>query len=369
MQITVIGAGVLGLSSALALAERGHSVKVIEKGQPGIGASGKAAGIVSTMTWHDDEFRLIQETRGRIGELVSLAMIEGDPAARSVWKPYDSIVVAAGKGLGALDEMEKRLDHLGEEPERFAFREAAAQFPGVQFSPGEEVLVAQEDGAVEPNDLVQLLAGRLANEDVDIVSGSEVTERPKDAEAVVVAGGAWTAGLLAKWNHPIAAKAYRTQLTSLGLEDATSLPMVHDLVHGFYTRPESEGSMMAGNGTQLRPFDPNHFDEAADPEFVQSIAERMVTRFDRGGDALLRRGWAGLCVGTPDRRALCGGVPETDDLFVLTGDNGFGVMRCLALGERLADAVEGEQDAGLDPGRFNGELEFTLKEGYGWEDA
>ncbi len=366
MQVTVVGAGVLGLSAALCLAEQGHSVEVLEKGQPGAGSSGKAAGIVSTMTWHDDEFRLVQETRGRIGELVSLAMIEGDPVARGLWKPYDSLVVASGRGLAALDEMEHRLDRLGEEPERFGFREAAAQFPGVRFAPGEEVLVAQEDGAVEPNDLVQLLAGRLANEDATIRSGQEVRERPEGA--VVVAGGAWTAPLLARWGHPIAAKSYRTQLSSLGLPDATDLPMVHDLVQGFYTRPESDGSMLAGNGTQLRPFDPDHFDEAADPEFVESITSRMVGRFEHGGDALLRRGWAGLCVGTPDRRALCGAVPGADDLWVLTGDNGFGVMRCLALGERLADAVDGKADSGLDPGRFAGDVEFALKEGYGWDE-
>ncbi len=371
MHCTVVGAGVLGLSSALALAERGHDVEVLDKAQPGAGASGKAAGVVSTMTWHDDEFALVQETRGRLGELISLAMIEGSPAARSVWKPYDSITVGAGPSLRALDEMHDRLERLGEEPERFDFREAAAQFPGVRFAPGEEVLVAQEDGAVEPNDLVQLLLGRLENEGVSVRSGVEVRARP-DAEAVVVAGGAWTPGLLSAWGHPVAAKAFRTQLASLAWPEsagaATEAPMVHDLTRGFYARPESEGSMLAGDGTQLRSFDPDAYDEAADPDFVASIAERVVQRFDAGAEARLRRGWAGLCVGTPDRRALCGAVPDADGLWVLSGDNGFGVMRCLALGERLADAVDGSPDAALDPARFRGVGDdWPLREGFGWD--
>lgn len=367
MRITVVGGGVLGLSAALALAERGHDVEVLERGQPGAGASGRAAGIVSTMTWHDDEFALVQETRGRIGELVSLAMIEGDPAARSVWKPYDSVVVGGGRSLAALDEMQDRLERLGEEPERFAHREAAAQFPGVRFAPGEEALVAQEDGAVEVGDLVQLLAGRLAMEEVRVRGGDEVRDRP-DAEAVVVAGGAWTVDLLRGWGHPLAAQNFRTQLASLAFEGATGLPMVHDLVGGFYARPESEETMLAGDGTQLRPFRADDYDEAADPEFKQSISERVVGRFEGGGGARLRRGWAGLCVATPDRRALCGAVPGTDGLFALTGDNGFGVMRCLALGERLADAVDGRPDAALAPRRFGAEAAegFEMREGFGW---
>ena len=50
---------------------------------------------------------------------------------------------------------------------------------------------------------------------------------------------------------------YRTQLSSLEIPNGGELPIVHDLRHHFYTRPESEGSMLAGNGTQLRPFDPD----------------------------------------------------------------------------------------------------------------
>ncbi len=50
----------------------------------------------------------------------------------------------------------------------------------------------------------------------------------------------------------------------------------------------------------------------------------------------------------------------------MSGDNGFGVMRCVALGERLADAVDGRVDAGLDPARFglSPKLDFAMREGF-----
>ncbi len=73
------------------------------------------------------------------------------------------------------------------------------------------------------------------------------------------------------------------------------------------------------------------------------------------------------------RRPLVGPVPAgpgadpIDGLHVLTGDNGFGLMRCLALGERAADAVHGRAEPGLDPARF-ADVDpdgFPLREGYG----
>ena len=358
-----MGAGVLGLSAALRLVEDGHDVTVHEQHQPGAGASAKAAGVVSTMTWNDDDFRLIQETRGAIGELISMAMIEGSPAARHLWKPYDSITIAHGDGVAGLDDVQDRLERLGEEPERLDWRAAQAAFPGVRFEPGDEVLVAQEDGAVEAGDLVAVLEGRCRAEEVAFETGRVEDVTALDGK-VVVAGGAWTQPLLAKAGADLPLKSFRTQLASIALE--ADVPMVHDTRHGFYLRPESEGSILAGDGTVLRPHDPDAYDEAADPEFRTSIAERTLARVHGAQTATIRNAWAGLCVATPDRRPLVGAVPGLDDVFVLTGDNGFGVMRCLALGDRLADAVRGKVDAGLDPARFRDVGAWEMREGFGW---
>ena len=81
----------------------------------------------------------------------------------------------------------------------------------------------------------------------------------------------------------------------------------------------------------------------------------------------MRAGWAGLCVATPDRRPLCGPVPGHAGLYIVTGDNGFGLMRSLALGQRLAEAVHGLLDPDLDPARFGpgASDDFVLREGYG----
>ncbi|MEK6986344.1 MAG: FAD-dependent oxidoreductase [Candidatus Thermoplasmatota archaeon] len=369
MKVAVLGGGALGSSAALALAGRNHEVTLLERATLGSGSTAKAAGILSSFAWNDADYKLIAATRGAIGETIALALAAGERAARGAWRSAPSLVVGSGANIRKLDQLQDRVERHTEECERLGHREAQRAFPGLRFNPGDEAIVAQEDGVIEAGDFLAALRARLDQESVTVQeqSAARLTELRSRFDAVVVAGGAWTKGILNEVGAALPIQAYRTQLASLAIQDGGSLPIVHDLDHHFYTRPESEGSMLAGNGTQLRPFEPDHYNEVGDPEFVHSIAERVVARFADGEGATVRSSWAGLCVATPDRRPLCGAVPGQEGLFVLTGDNGFGLMRSLALGEALADAVAGRPDASLAPGRFGREVSdsFEMREGYG----
>lgn len=359
-----MGGGALGGSAALALADRGHDVTLRERATLGAGATHKAAGISSTFTWDARERALIEQTRGMVGELIALAMCEGDMAARDTWRPTDSLLV--GRRAEALDAVQAIVEAGGEEVERLSVREAERAYPMLRFDPGQEALVAQEDGVLDAGALMGALRTRLRGEGVRVEEGVAASLPPEGSfDAVVVAGGAWTRGLLAGAGHDLPLAAFRTQLATV--EMPGPVPVLHDLDLGFYARPESDASMLVGNGTRLAPHDPADYDEGPDTQFRDHVAEAVVQRFRDGGQARWRTGWAGLCVATPDRHPLCGPVPGGDDLFVLTGDNGFGLMRCLALGERLADAVDGRVADWLDPGRFGGaHLDgFPLREGFG----
>ncbi len=362
VEMQVIGGGALGMSAALALAEEGHDVVLREKTQLGAESTGKAAGIASTMTWNDDDYNLIATTRGRIGELISLAA-GPVPEARGAWRPADSITVAKGDKLRALDDIQHRLERFTEEPERMDHRQAADEFPELRFEPGEEILVAQEDGCIEAGDFLAAMRWRLETEGVEVEEGAAA-----DIDGpTVLAGGAWTKGLLERHGVQLPLENFRTQLASLGSSHAEDVPIVHDVVHGFYVRPESESTFMAGDGTRLTPHDPENYDASGDTEFTQSLAERIPRRLVHGDAATIRRSWAGLCVATPDKYPLCGPVPGRDDLWVLTGDNGFGLMRSMALGERLAAAVDGDVYEATDPRRFAGfDQEWEMQEGFGF---
>lgn len=374
LAVTVLGGGALGAGAALALADRGHRVTLRERGKLGSGNSAKAAGILSTLCHSDAEYRLIAETRGLLGETMSLALATGERAAKGAWRSHPSIAVGHGDSLATMAAMQERAERFTEEVERLDHRQASRAFPGVRFEPGEECIVAQEDGVIEAGDFFAAVRARLDSEGVEVVQDSPLPDAKGfghgsdgSGEALVVAGGAWTKGWFARQGVALPVQMYRTQLSSLALPGGGELPIVHDLRHHFYTRPESADGILAGNGTQLHPFDPDDYDEAADPEFIHSIAERVVARFDDGAEARVRTGWAGLCVATPDRRPLAGPVPGRPGLFVLTGDNGFGLMRSLALGSRIADAVAGRVEPELDPARFGTAAgdSFVMREGYG----
>ncbi len=357
VDIHVYGAGCLGLGAALALAEDGHDVTVIDPNGVGAGASGKAAGIVSTMTWNDDDFHLVQQTRGRLGALIAEAQFDV-PAAEGLWRSHDSLTIAKGEQLRTMDDIQHRVERLGEETDRLDHRQAAAAFPDLHFEPGEEVLVAQEDGYVEAGDLCTVLAWAAEEEGANIVR-----ESPGKPEATVLAMGAWTPAELTRRGISLPMAPFRVQAASISMPGA--VPIVHDIVNGCYFRPESANTILAGDGTRLWPHDPEDYDEAADTEFRDSIAERLVRRIAAADQATWRRGWAGLVVGTADRRPVCG--PVADDLHVLSGDNGFGIMRCIGLGRRLADAVDGDVRADTAPARFDGfKGEWELQEGFGW---
>ncbi len=359
MDIHVYGAGCLGLSAALALAEDGHDVTVVDPHGIGTGASSKAAGIVSTMTWNDDDFHLVQQTRGRLGSLIAEAQFDV-PAAEGLWRSHDSLTIAKGPQLRTMDDIQSRVERLGEETHRLDYRQAGAEYPGLHFEPGEEVLIAQEDGYVEAGDLCAVLAWAAEEEGATIVR--QATGTP---EATVLAMGAWTPAELERRGLALPMAAFRVQAASIGMPGAGAVPIVHDIVNGCYFRPESTNTLLAGDGTRLWPHDPEDYDQVADSEFKQTIAERLVKRIDGAEQAAYRRGWAGLVVGTADRRPVCG--PVADDVHVLSGDNGFGVMRCIALGRRLADAVDGDVYAETAPARFDGFTDkWALQEGFGW---
>lgn len=389
-RIVVVGGGIFGASTAVALARAGHGhVEVLEREHLGAGSTAYAAGILSTQTWNDHDARLILRTRQLLEELVAWGHGEEIPAARTAWHPVGGITIAPPRYAARLEEMAARNRRLGIPAETLDVREATRRYPDFRFRPDETVLAGTTDGYLESTDVVELLRrrGRAlgvrfregvtvdgVKHEKGVVEGVRLEGGAGErADLVVVAGGAWTRGLLARSGLTLPAIAYRTQIATIEIEGASDLPVLHDTALGFYARPESATRILAGDGTQLRPFDPESFNRAADAEFVEATAQRVVERFVRGETAQYRTGWAGLCVGTPDRHPLAGPWPGIRGLHVLTGDNGFGVMRGLALGELVAQGIADRPSSDLEALRIDrfGPVDpdrFVLAEGFSFGD-
>ena len=208
--VVVIGGGVIGVSTALRLAEEGHRVTLLEKGRIAGEQSSRNWGWIRQQGRDLAELPLMQEARAdwialsqqtnvdfglHQGGTVYLARTDARMAAFANWHG-----LATAQGL---------------ETELLSAAEADGLFPGMQ-GPFKGALRTRSDMRAEPHLAMQALAGialragvqlveNCAVRCLDIVAGrvrGVLHEAGRTAaDAVVLAGGAWSALFLA--NHGV----------------------------------------------------------------------------------------------------------------------------------------------------------------------
>ena len=210
--VAVLGAGVIGLSCAWRAARAGMSVVVVDRAEPGAGASGVAAGMLAPVT--EAEF----------GER-DLLELNLDAAAR--WPSFDrelrtssgvdsgysesaALVVAADRDdaeeLRRLHEFQRSLGLDAQWLSRTECRRLEpALAPGVAGA-----ILAPHDHQVDPRAVVRALTVALERAGGEVRAGVEVTAidsgdgrakeletstGPIEADQVVVAAGSWSGRL------------------------------------------------------------------------------------------------------------------------------------------------------------------------------
>lgn len=349
-EVVVLGAGIAGCALAYHLAVRGVGpVVVYDPHTPAAGASGRAAGIVTEQLWNAWD---VEVTRASKSEYAELAR-RFDPSAYATngfarWTR--SPVVAE-----ALAEVVDRLKGWNVEVARLDADALARQVPGGRFGDVLGALWSAGDGVVAPSTMTEIYAARARERGADLWLGTpfrslsrtngrwvlEGADRVVRAHRAVVAAGAWSKRLLESVGPPAPLVPYRTQAALLrpAHPEDPSLPSVHDIDTDVYVRPESNGRILAGDGTERTETDPDTFRAGGDDAFVAHLAESFEERFPKWADAEVVRAWAGVCTSTPDRRPLVGPVPSAPGLVLMTGFNGFGVMRAGGVAQRLAAAL------------------------------
>jgi len=176
----------------------------------------------------------------------------------------------------------------------------------------------------------------------EAVTGVATDEGPVEADAVVVAAGWRTPGLLpAGVELPV--RPYRTQVVVLDPGDPLpdSFPLARLGRDHLYFRPEHNGDLLVGGGSG--PVEhPERASRDADESFERSVAAFLPELIDGFDDAGLVNGWAGLDAATPDARPVVDAVgPE--GLYVATGFNGLGVVASPAVGPTIRHRLTGEE--------------------------
>jgi sarcosine oxidase subunit beta len=201
------------------------------------------------------------------------------------------------------------------------------------------------------------VTGLVADGDGSIV-GVQTSRGRIATKAVVNAAGAWAAELAGFAGVALPVTPLRRQIAvtvPCRLLPATT-PMTIFVGEGFHFRVR-DGRVLLLWPTPGVPGRP--FDIRVDSEWIAQVKSMAASRVplleDIAIDVACCR--AGLYEMSPDRHALLGAAPGCDNLFLINGSSGHGVMHAPALGQLLAEIIADGEASSLDvralrPSRF-----------------
>jgi len=370
--VVVIGAGALGLSTALHCALAGRSVVVLDRHAAGSQASGRAAGLFKSVQADELRTRL---ARRSITKALTFADWAGVPLA--VARSGSFLVARTGQHREYLCRELAQSRSWGADVREASRTELSYYQPAGQ----DFALWCPEDVYIEePASLIQacLAAGRrhgvtvAENEPVIGIpvtagraAGVETASRSIAAPVVVDAAGGWVRQVagLAGARVPVAPVRHQLLITepTAHVDPADAIVRVVDAA--VYLRPARGGLMVGGFEPGPLPVDPERQpasfstdDVPLDLGVLRRLAGQVADEVPAASTAPVADHRGGLFTMSPDGHFVAGPVPDLPGLWVASGCNGSGFSSSLALGEALAAWITGETPppgmTDLAPGRF-----------------
>jgi 4-methylaminobutanoate oxidase (formaldehyde-forming) len=374
--VVVIGAGALGLTTALHCAMSGRSVVVVERHTAGSQASRRAAGLFKSVQADELRTRL---ARRSITKAVTFADWAGTPLA--VTRPGSFLIARTAQHREFLQRELAQSRRWGvdvqeavppADPARLSYYHPAGQ---------DFALWCPEDVYIEePTSLIQacLIAcqrhGAVVAEKEPVigiavtdgrVTGVETEHRSITAPVVVDAAGAWVRHVaeLAGARVPVASVRHQLLITAPIAQVDPADPIVRVVDAAVYLRPARGGLMVGGFESDPLPVDPRHQPASFCTDNVPldvGVLRRLASQVSAEAPAAVSTPVAeyrgGLFTMSPDGRFVAGPVPDRPGLWVASGCNGSGFSSSLALGEALAAWITGGTPlpglSALSPGRF-----------------
>ena len=350
--VLVIGAGVIGLSCAWRLAQRGLRVRVLERDEPGAGATGVAAGMLAPVgeaSWGEE--KLLEpalESHALWPEFAAELAIGGpDPG----FSQLGSLHVALDRDEAA--ELERRFELMREhglDAEWLAPGEARLRESSLATAAG-AAISAPHEAVVDPALLVPSLQANAERAGAEVVGGAEVVAGLVEggalagvrdaagiehrADRVLLAAGSWSA---AEWLPEAARPPVRPVkgqlLTLRGRRPVCQRIIATERV---YLVPRPDGRLVVGATVEEMGFDTSITAGA-----VHELLREAYRALPEVAEMELFETRAGLRPGTPDNAPIVG-PGAIEGLVLATGHFRNGILLAPLTAEKVARLVVGER--------------------------
>jgi glycine oxidase len=344
----VVGGGIVGLSIARELAERGLKVILLEaEGKPGQKASWAAAGMLAPLSEAPLPGPFVDACRA--SRDLWLTFAPRLAAESGIDLDYDtSGALAIGDQEGQLEKLAAAAERIGEPWGRISGAEGRELVP--DLAPHhEELLHLPGEHRVDNRAVCAALAAELGRLEVELVTGFAVSgiESVRGgvdlygsrsykiaAGQAVIAAGAWSGQIGGL--PPLPVLPVHGQMIALNGVDWPFEGSVRGA--DFYAVRRGGGQLLVGATAEELGFA-----KRMTPDGVRSLFEWLVANFPALGALALSAWWSGLRPATPNRLPLIGRLER--NVLVATAHFRNGILLAPWTAERVAELALGREPA------------------------
>ncbi|MDG4855066.1 MULTISPECIES: FAD-binding oxidoreductase [unclassified Mesorhizobium] len=352
--VVVIGAGTLGLCSALHLVEQGARVTVLEGQSIASGSSGRSVGVVGSQFTDPFEIMLRVHALRRFRQWESQGLGFNHIGYLRLARTQKQMELFA-KSVEIQEE-------AGLRSRLYRANELTELVPHINPGGLEGGLFGPDNGFLDPHEMCTFLAHSVRTQGGEIRQYRkllgvrrrargytlETSGDPIDCDVVVNAAGAWAPQVAELFGQRLHIWPERHEAVVIHLDEPLgyTMPMVMDLVNGegsgLNFRHEKSTELIAEihKVDSLAPEDPDNYNDQCEERSKVRLAELLLERLPDLPGARLGRGWAGLYPVTADHRPFVGPIDASEPTLVTAaGAGGYGIQLAPVIGQIAADWV------------------------------
>ena len=356
LKIVIVGAGIMGLSTAWALTKRGQRVTLLEQ----------ADAIPSSLAASGDQHRMIRRAYGAKAGYATL-MTEAYEAWEELWldlgvshyEPAGILCICQTAGDEA-DQFRNGFDTAGTPYDLMAPSAAAARFRFLDPSTFRYAFHTPEGGVLLCERIAVDLTRWLKRNGADLRTGTRVTRLDAakgrvdcqggetiEADLVVTTAGAWTLRLLPELAGDL--QVYRTAVVYLDpppdlTSDWSVAPAILSIggpSEGYVLPPVAGTGLKFGAAFMKRPSDDAEAGRTPEPGEGERLRDAFSPPFTRISAYRVSDVVTCAYTFTKDQRFF---AKRAGKVLAVSACSGHGYKFGAAVGRRVADAVEGTAD-------------------------